>query len=235
MKRTLAAGALVLTFVCLAMAANFWVSKPYTQWSHSDAARMLTDSPWSKTTTLTTGTISGRSRGGPQPVNDSQEEPMVRYAVSIRSAMPVRQANVRMAALANKYDKMDAAAKQEFDDKWNKYLAATFPNNIVVAINYDSNDPDRERQLLRYFQAQTLETMKPSTWLTLPDGKKLEPLAFAVGPHEMQIAFPRPQDLAAGMSFTIDFLHPDVTDISSRRVSTKFVVKDMMFNGAFAL
>lgn len=235
MKRTFTAGAIVLTFVCLAMAANFWVSKPYTQWSQSDAARMLTDSPWAKTTTLTTGTISRGSRGGPQTINDSQQEPMVQYAVSIRSAMPVRQANVRIAALANKYEKMDASARQQFDDKWNKYLAMPFPDNIIIAVNYQSNDPDRDRQLLRYFQAQTLDTMKPSTWLTLPDGKKLEPLAFAVGPHEMQIAFPRPQKLEPGMSFIVDFLHPDVTDMSSRHISTKFVVKDMVFNGSFAL
>ena len=235
MRRTFTAGAIVLTFVSVALAANFWVSKPYTQWSQSDAARMLTDSPWARTTTLTAGTIARGSRGGPQTINDSQQEPLVRYSVSIRSAMPVRQANVRMAALSGKYDKMDAAARQQFDDKWNRYLATQFPDNIVIAINYESNDPERDRQLLRYFQAQTLDTMKPSTWLILPDGKKLEATAFAVGPHEMQIAFPRPQGLAPGVSFAIDFLHPDVTDMSSRHVSTRFLVKDMMFNGAFAL
>src|SRR6185312_7044457 len=131
MKRTLTVGALVLTLACLAMAADFWNSKPYTKWSQSDAARMLTDSPWAKTTTLNVGSIAGRSRGGPQTVNDSQVEPMIHYAVTIRSAMPVRQAHVRMAAFANKYDKMEAAAKQQFDDKWNKYLATSFPDNIV--------------------------------------------------------------------------------------------------------
>jgi hypothetical protein len=130
---------------------------------------------------------------------------------------------------------MDAAAKQRFDDKWNKYLATSFPDNIVVAINYESNDPVMDRDLLRYFQAQTFETMKPTTWMTLPDGKKVEPLAFVGGPHEMQIAFPRPLDLAPGATFTVDFLHPDVTNQSSRHVSTKFSLRDMVFNGAPAL
>ncbi len=230
MKRTLPICLIVVTFIAAAFAADFWGSKPYTKWSQADATRLLTNSPWAKTTTMRTGTMSGR--GGVQTVAEAQDAPMIQYAVSIRSAEPVRQANARMAAITRKYDKMDEAARKEFDDKWNKYLETKFPETVVIAVNYESNVPDTDRQLTNYFQAQTLETIKSTTALILPDGTRVEPTAFASGPHEMQIAFPRPKDLAPTASFSIEFKHPDLPDQPSRRISSKFSLKDMVFNGA---
>ncbi len=65
----------------------------------------------------------------------------------------------------------------------------------------------------------------------MPNGTRVEPTAFAAGGHEMQIAFPRPE-LAPDASFTVEFKHPDVRDQPSRRISSKFSLKEMTFNGA---
>ena len=229
MKRTLSIGFAVVTLIAVAVAADFWSSKPYTKWSQADATRLLTNSPWAKTTTMRTGTVSGR--GGIQNVAESQDAPLIQYAVSIRSAEPVRQANARMAYITRKYDKMDEAARKEFDDKWNKYLATKFPETLVIAVNYESNVPDTDRQLTNYFQAQTLETIKSTTALILPDGTRVEPSAFASGPHELQIAFPRPKEMSPTASFSVEFKHPDLPDQPSRRISSKFSLKEMVFNG----
>ena len=232
MKRILSVSVVVLTFIAVAVAADFWTSKPYTKWSQADATRLLTNSPWAKTTTMRTGTVSGR--GGVQNVADAQVEPTVQYAVSLRSAEPIRQANARMAAITRKYDKMDEAAKKEFDEKWNKYLETKFPDTLVIAVNYESNVPDTDRQLTNYFQAQTLDTIRSTTALVLPDGTRVEPTAFASGPHELQIAFPRPKDLAPTASFSVEFKHPDVPDQPSRRINAKFSLKEMVFNGVLS-
>jgi hypothetical protein len=165
-------------------------------------------------------------------VDDSQIEPRITYAVSIRSALPVRQANVRMHAIVDKYDKMDEAAKQAFDAKWNPYLEKKFPDTILFGVIFQSNVPTVDVQLTTYFQMQTLETMKSTTTLVLPDGKRLQPTAFAGGAHEMQIAFERPADLPNGSSFIVEFKHPDTPDQPSRQISTKFSLKEMTFNGA---
>lgn len=228
MKRILSVCFIVLTFIAVTVAADFWSSKPYTKWSQADATRLLTNSPWAKTTTMRTGTVSGR--GGIQNIAEAQDAPLIQYAVSIRSAEPVRQANARMAYITRKYDKMDDAAKKEFDDKWNKYLATKFPDTLVTAVNYESNVPDIDRQLTNYFQAQSLDTIKATTALILPNGTRVEPTAFAAGGHELQIAFPRPE-LAPDASFSIEFKHPDMPDQPSRRISSKFSLKDMVFNG----
>ena len=231
MKRILSICATALISVTLALAADFWSSKPYTKWSRADSTRLLTNSPWAKTTTLRTATLTVRTRGL-QGVQDSQVEPLIQYAVSIRSAMPIRQANARMAAILKKYDKMDPAARQQFDAKWNQYLETKFPDVIVVSVNYESNDPSLDLQLLNYFQAQTSENVKSNTWLSLPDGKRVAPANFATWPHEMQFAFPRPAGLAPDSSFAIEFQHPDVANQPARRISSRFSVKEIMFNGA---
>lgn len=232
MKRILSLLAIVLTLVSVALAAEFWNSKPYSKWSQADATRLLTDSPWAKTTTMRTGTIG--SRGGVRAVADAQVEPTIQYAVSVRSATPIRQANARIAAILRKYDKMDVAAKQEFDARWNKYLETKFPDTIVIAVNYESNVPGTDQQLVLHFQGQSLETVKDTTALILPDGKRQPPTAFAAGAHELQFAFPRPVDLPQDSSFTFEFRHPDMPDQPSRQIGVKFSLKPMVFNGAVA-
>ena len=236
MKRILAVCLVIASLVVLAKAAEFWNSKPYEEWSRAETMRLLTDSPWAKTVSLRNGTLSASPRmiGGPQGVEDSRAETTIWYTVSIRSSVPVRQANARLAAINQKYDKMDAAAKKEFDDKWSKYLQNKF-DVIVVAVNYESNDPSVQRQLATAFQVQTLETMKPTTSLTFADGNKLEPVGFAGGPREIQIAFPHPATLAQNTSFIVEFMHPGVTNQAAQRITTKFSLKDMTFNGAPSL
>lgn len=234
MKSIFVVGALAIALVSMAVAADFWTSKPYTKWSQSDAVKMLTDSPWAKTTTLSMGvqSQSRRGRSGVPEIDETQARPIIRYAVSLRSALPVRQASLRLAALEKKYDKMDETAKKLFDDDSKNYLDADYSDVIVFTVNYQSNDPSMDRQLLTYFQAQTLETLKTTTTLTLTGGKKLQPLVFASAPHEMQIAFARPKGLDAASSFTFEFQHPDVNGQSSRRINAKFALKEMAFDGA---
>lgn len=236
MKRGLAVCAFVSTVIALATAADFWNSKPYQKWSKGETIRVLTDSPWAKTVSLRKGTLSESPRtfGGAQGVEDSRAEVTIWYTVSIRSSLPVRQANARLAALNQKYDKMDAPAKKGFDDNWNKYLENKF-DVIVIAVSYESNDPSLQRRVAAAMQAQTLETMKPTTSLFFSDGKKLEPVGFAAGPREMQIAFPRPTGLAANSSFSFEFMHTGVANQAAQPIVTKFSLKEMNFQGEPAL
>ncbi len=230
MKRCLSALILVCVAVTALFAAEFWNSKPYTKWSETEVERMRTDSPWAKSMVLRTGTVSGRA--GLQAINDSQIEPRITYVVAIRSALPLRQANVRMRALLEKYDKMDQAARQAFDAKWNQYLDTKFPDTVVVAVTFQSNVQGTDTQLSTYFQRLTLDDVKSNAALVLPDGTRVAPTAYAAGPHEFQLGFPRPANLSPGQSFSVEFMHPDMPDQPSRHISEKFNVKDMMFNGA---
>ena len=232
MKRILFTSVLVVACVYLAMASNFWNKKPYMQWSRGDAIQLLTDSPWASTTMLKQMNALPRTINTPPGAEDSQAQAVIRYVVSVSSALPVRQAKVRIAALEQKYDQLDSVAKQQLDKKWAEYLNAPNPGQIVITVDYGSNEPDLDRELVTYFQAQTLETMKPVTSMRLNGGDRVEPLAFHAQPHELQVAFPRPAQLAPNSSFVIEFRHPNVTGYASQPVTGRFSLKDMVFDGA---
>jgi hypothetical protein len=231
MKRTLFTFVLVLAFICAAMAANFWNKKPYMQWSRGDAIQLLTDSPWASTTVLKEAFALPRTINSPQGAEDSRTQPMIRYVVSVTSALPIREAKVRMAALDQKYDKLDAATKQQLDQRWAEYLKAPNPGQIVITVDYGSNEPNLDRELVTYFQAQTFETMKPITSMRFDGGERIEPVAFSAQPHEFQVAFPRPSNGAPNSSFAIDFRHPNITGYAAQPVTAKFSLKDMIFGG----
>jgi hypothetical protein len=103
--------------------ADFWETKPYTQWSEKEVAKILGDSPWSKTTTTTVdmnkvrelaaksappeaeeqqplgrgggGGRGGRGGGGGGGGPAGRMAPMLELSVRWQSSLTVRQAMVR--------------------------------------------------------------------------------------------------------------------------------------------
>jgi len=56
---------IVLAATALALfAEDFWAKKPYTDWSERDAAKLLTNSPWSHEVVVVVGGALGGSTGG---------------------------------------------------------------------------------------------------------------------------------------------------------------------------
>ena len=91
MKKT---AGLLLLFGFGLLAAEFW-QKPYTEWSEKDAAKMMTNSPWAKSASVSmSGPGGGRHHPCPAVVEDSAVAVMaVRRAVADRNsdlAPPVR-------------------------------------------------------------------------------------------------------------------------------------------------
>src|SRR5271168_3142898 len=133
-----------LLAVCLAVSAawgaDFWAKKPYQNWSADEARRMLEESPWATTYTLTslrTGTANSGANKGYRP--DMETDPSISYNLQFRSAEPIREAQVRTSQLDSKYDAMNAEQKAAFDASAGKFLAATFPDRVVVSVTYHSD------------------------------------------------------------------------------------------------
>ena len=45
-------------------AADFWITKDFLQWSEKEVTKMLTNSPWARTVSITMGGGGGGMRGG---------------------------------------------------------------------------------------------------------------------------------------------------------------------------
>ena len=108
-------------------AQDNFMSKHYTEWSKSEANKVLNDSPWVKAQEVRI------PQGGANAPLD------FRYTLRLRSALPIRQALVRLRQLDAKYDKMSAADKAAFDAKVKGLLdCPACADNYVVTISSKS-------------------------------------------------------------------------------------------------
>ena len=228
----------LLLVTAVLFAADAWQSKPYTQWTKNDVERLTSSSPWAQTVVLRSPNMTqlrrktGQFASGPDE-GEGAANPEVDYKIAIRTARPIREALVRATALEQKYEQMDSAARAQFDQKWNAYLAQV-PDKIIFHVRYSSNATEIDRQLANYWQTQTLDTLKVDTYLNSPDGERITPIAFWAGKgasREFQIAFPRPKEPLTKSSFSVEFKHPDVTSQPSSRITARFSVKDLEYKG----
>jgi hypothetical protein len=147
-------------------AQNVWQDKPYQQWTVSDVEKLLTDSPWAQTRS------KGVAIGYDNPVVTGSNNPPSPEAVTLRlrSALPIRQALLRLRQLKAKYDKMSGPDRAAFDDK-NKILleCPACAENYVVALG---PGPGRGKGVPAIFQSMSLAEAKLSITLQDERGEK---------------------------------------------------------------
>jgi len=115
------AGILVTLAVDPARAQNVW-AKPYQQWTREEIIKIASDSPWAQVQQASSTT------GERIPL---QYVPGV--TIRLRSALPIREALVRLKQIEGKYDKLDAVGRSDFDLRMKGLLAcpACAENYIV--------------------------------------------------------------------------------------------------------
>ena len=231
--------------VCLALASawplfaeQFWEKKDYRQWSKDDCQKLLADSPWAREFKIEKTTVELLQ--DPTSMDRSRvEEPWVRYRIQFRSALPIRQAVARLSAIDAKYDGLSEEQKRNFDAKAEKYVSAPFPDTILVHVTYDSNVMSYEGDLARYWQNQTPEQMRSTTFLMNSRGTKIEPVRYVSGggtKPEFDLHFPRqingqPVLLPEDKTVSVELNHPDIGTLPSQRVFLEFRTAKMMTGG----
>lgn len=254
MKRMICLSISVLLLLATAFAADFWEKKDYKQWSQAECKKLLEDSPWAKPFNVVSSD-AGIDTSQTNRTNTDSAAPYIKYQVQFRSAKPVRQAIVRQGQLAQKYDSLSAAQKQEFDKKADSFISADLSEAVVVYVTYSTNNPDNDRDLARYWQAQTADLLKNTVALSNTKGEKIYLSNFtaeqAAG-RSFQFIFPREANgkpLLNGMqdkSLKLEFMYPIInclgdpspgcTPASSQGTMGKgyleFKVDKMIFDGA---
>lgn len=213
MRRT----TLAVLFCALAaslFAADFWVKKDFSKWSNDDCQRLLDDSPWAKTKTLSTPSgvqprVSRQVLQAPSsPDAGGETAPSISYDLQFRSAKPVREAIVRQAQLQAHYNKMSDQEKSAFDANAAKYIGQTFSDKVVVAVIFTSNVPAYETDLHNYWTRQTAATLQPTVFLNV--GKeRLQLVGYSLRDNVIEFAFPRPAtQLQPDSLLSVEFVHP---------------------------
>ncbi|HEX7287925.1 MAG TPA: hypothetical protein VF532_17180 [Candidatus Angelobacter sp.] len=221
-----------------------WAKKDWKQWSNEDCKRILEESPWASRwsrSDIKMANVATRT-SGTQGVG-SEAETGVFYVVQLRSALPIRQAVVRQALIANKFDRLDAKQQESMLKQTEDFLDRKYDDVIVVHVIYGSNVQEYNRDLAAFWQTHYPEGAVPQEALLHgPKGQKITPtrlLSPRGGAQEFELIFPRlvegepllgPHDKTLG----VEFASPAVGSVSAARVFVEFKVDKMVVNGQVA-
>src|SRR5271169_994117 len=203
-----------LVLVCLAatlaVAADFWAKKPYQNWSADETRNLLEESPWA--TSYKLGGIQGSVTSGDTPTNrgyrgEMETDPSITYILQFRSALPIRQAQVRSSQLSVHYDKMNAEQKAAFDANAGKFLAVTFPDRVIISVTFHTNVQDYDSSLRTYWASQSLAKLSMSVYLNTKT-EKLSLMSYSFKDDTFQFTFPRPKQLHPDEKVSVEFVHP---------------------------
>ena len=226
---------LLLLFSLGLVAADFW-QKPYTEWSDKDAAKMMTDSPWAKSASVSMGGPGGGAppampaggggggfggAGGPQggggsefgPGAPGSAPPSLDVVARWQSALPIREAFVRLKFGAEADKSADAKKVLEEQDR---------PYEIVLSgpmgmfLGGKPGDAAKALSEVSFLSSRRTGAIKAVQIEVSKPGKTTD----------VVFAFPR------SMPFTVDDKEVELTTkLGSSNLRYKFKLKDMVVNG----
>ena len=229
---------LISLVICVPLCAQqLWEKKDYRQWSRQECEKILADSPWAREYRMEKSQVELLQSDSTDRAREAR--PWIAYQFQFRSALPLRQAVARLTALGANYDKFTDEQKHNFDAKSEKYLAAPFPDTILVHVIYDSNTPSYQGDLARYWQTKTPELLRNSIFLMNSRGDKVEPVRLINGQgaqHEFDLYFPRqvngrPTLLPEDKTASIELTHPTIDIFPTQRIFVEFRIAKMMMGG----
>jgi hypothetical protein len=218
---------LLMIFVCSAMAQID--KKPYGEWSEKEATKILNDSAWGQTQTLTdTSNMTGNNRADAAQSRIS-DVTYVNFRIRFLSAKPIRQAFSRVIEL-QQGGVSEPLAKQLYG-----LANADFPDYAIVSVLCDSQSQSSKLQQANagLYKFTTAE-LKPNTYLQAKGGEKIflqeyqPPRKDGLG---ARFIFPRMVDgkpILASESGEVVF-HAELPGLVV--LNMRYKVKDMMFNG----
>src|ERR1051325_1561365 len=178
MIRRAAAAAAITCALALCLAAQDKKPKPWTEWSKKDAEKILNDSPWGQTQTVTDTSemyyspTTTPSNGGLKNTNsrDTQgatnQATNVKYRIRWLSARPIRQALMRLIML-NMKDQPDPSLAERMKN----YAESRAEDEIVIAVTFEANDQRFGGPAMQAFNGATTGSLKNDTYLERGDGQ----------------------------------------------------------------
>lgn len=182
---------LLAIFVGLAVPtfSQKFLEKPYQKWSKEEAMKVLSDSPWTETYQSTEGMAGvGQQQvarqqadnriGGSNRGSSSQTLAIPPVVLRLNSALPVRQAIVRLQQIQENYDKLPEAQRSQFDQAAKTFLDCPICRNYYIVTITKFKDSSRQTVDEGILQTMKFENLKGEVWLTNDKGEKRELVQF---------------------------------------------------------
>src|ERR1700730_11955359 len=112
---------LLLTCLATAQSKDFWEKKDYRQWTDKECHKLLEESPWA--TSHTISQIFFDRVVTDTTDRERQQNPKIEYKIQIRSALPIKRGIVRLSQINARYDQMTEDQRKAFDQNAEKFLA----------------------------------------------------------------------------------------------------------------
>jgi hypothetical protein len=191
-ERTLKIIAVLALMFCLSGLAAAQENAPngsYRQWTKADVIKLLSDSAWAKTQTqrvMRRGqvrSIAGQNEAatGDRTGQLSSAEDAYDYSFTmrLRSALPVRQAIVRLVQLDSNYDRMESAERKAFDAQTRDLLECKeCADYYVVSVGFASSNNSVTDLIYDWFKGQTLPGIKGYIYLANTRGGRRDVARF---------------------------------------------------------
>src|SRR5260370_1184603 len=194
MKRNLGIGTILVVFAAAiaGYAQSVWTGKPFTQWSRGDAENVLNNSPWSshqevrmqfeKERQTAAGSYSGVSSAS---AASSQTEVMSHlpvdfiFTLRLRSALPVRQALVRLKQLESDSKKLSQKDLEAFDSQIKGLLECpACAGNYVVTLSSKSLNRPGADAVYTTFKGGRLSDLQRFVFIANERGERRELVHF---------------------------------------------------------
>lgn len=212
--------AILLLAAFAARAEDFWVKKDWKQWSKDECTKILQDSPWSRKwakSQMGSSQMPGVSGANAEGAS-GEKTPEMHYSIELQSALPVREAVIRLSQINQKYDKMSAAEKKDFDAKADTFLNGNFDDVIRVHVTFGSNLQAFERDMATYWKTIPPEAPPVDMYLITENGDRVPPLRFNSpqnGAYYFDLVFPRKKNREpivrdGDKTLSLQFTHPAI-------------------------
>jgi hypothetical protein len=240
MRRVLFSSLLLAVCVCSAFAQK---TKPWTELSEKEAAKILNDSAWGQTQTegdetqpqqtsaITQVAAPGSanrqlSREGEAP--DTKVSRVVKYRARFLSAKPVRGAFARIILLKK------AEVDENLSTQLQGFVDRDFGDYVVIAVTPEAADPRLVRPTMQLLTNATTGVLKDKVYLERKDGKRLVLADYRPpGPDGMGAKFVFMRTLEGQ-----PFLTAESENVrffaqfgEKMKLNVKYKVSDMMYDG----
>ena len=166
------------------------LEKPFQKWSKEDALKIFNASPWVQTyqspdaSALAAQQEIGReqaqtaNRGGNNPKSTARDFGQPPVVIRLHSALPIRQALVRLRQINADYDKMDEKQRADFDKSTQGLLNCAICKDYFVVTLTKFIDSSGQYVDEGLFQRMNLEQLKNNVWLVNEKGERRELVEF---------------------------------------------------------
>lgn len=201
----------MIALAVIAWGQDSWTKKPFKEWSRGEAEKILNDSPWAsqqevrirydKEAQKAAGSYSGVSAAAAaqSQTEVSPDLPVdFIFTLRLRSALPVRQAVVRLRQLQTDLEKLSAKELAAFDTQTKGLLECpACAGNYVVTLSSKSKNSPGADAVFTTFKGGRLADLQRYIYLANERGERRALVHFVpprVPGDEATFFFPRLND-----------------------------------------